>query len=57
MRISGIAPSSVILSQTEELKRDVTKVPKVCHVINPQNNNFNDFNTENGYALKTLRIN
>ena len=51
MRISGIEPSSVILSQRNELKRlknDVTKVPKEAKakrdgVLNPQNYNFYPF--------------
>ena len=50
-RISGTKPSSVILSQTkyfQKLQSDVTEVPKQGDakrdgVINPQNNNFNQF--------------
>ena len=66
MRISGTEPSSVILSQ----KRDSFKSWKVmsqnCQkqakakrdgVINPQNYNFKQFDTENFDALKTLQIN
>ena len=37
MRISGIEPSSVILSQTKKilkLKRDVQKVPKLAEALN-----------------------
>ena len=51
MRILGIEPSSVILSQRKNLKRlknNVPKVPKEAKakrdgVINPQNNNFYQF--------------
>ena len=51
MRISGIEPSSVILSQTWSIKnwKVITKqVPKQAEakrdgVINPQNYNFNQF--------------
>ena len=51
MRISGIEPSSVILSQRKSLKRlknNVRKVPKKAKakrdgVINPQNYNFSQF--------------
>ena len=64
MRISGNEPSSVILSQTkglQKLKMLARKVPKQAEakrdgVINPQNYTFNQFNTENFDALKTLRI-
>ena len=52
MRISGTEPSSVILSQTciKTLKSNDQKVPKQAEakrngVINPQNYNFNQFNT------------
>ena len=53
MRISGNEPSSVILSQTcyiEMLKSKDQKVPKQAEakrdgVINPQNYNFNQFQT------------
>ena len=66
MRIPGTKPSSMILSQTKKfktLKSDAQKMPKQAEakrdgVINPQNYNYNQFfNTENFYALKTLRIN
>ena len=65
MRISGIEPSSVIISQTklfQKLKDDGQKVPKQTKakrggVLNLQNYNFNQFYTENCDALKTLRIN
>ena len=51
MRISGIEPSSVILSQKKELKKLKTNVPKVPKeakakrdgVINPHNNKFYQF--------------
>ena len=51
MRISGIGPSSVILSQTkkfQKLENDAPKVPKQAEakrdgVINPQNYIFNQF--------------
>ena len=52
MRISGTEPSSVILSQTKKFKKvekrchNSTKrswSQKGCHVINPQNYNFNKF--------------
>ena len=50
MRISGIEPSSVILSQSCSIKIESKdqKVPKQAEakrdgVINPQNYNFNDF--------------
>ena len=52
MRISSTEPSSVILSQTKQLKklkRDITKVPKQTDAkmdagrINPKNYNFNKF--------------
>ena len=51
MRISGIEPSSVILSQTKYLKRLKNNVPEVPRevnakrdgVINPQNYNFYQF--------------
>ena len=51
MRMSGTEPSSVILRQTmkfKKLKSDDPKVPKQAKakrdgVINPQNNNFNQF--------------
>ena len=51
MRISGIEPSSVILSQRKYLKKvksNVSKVPKEAKakrdgVINPQNYNFYQF--------------
>ena len=48
MRISGIEPSSVILSQRKKLKNNVPKVPKEAKakrdgVINPQNYNFHQF--------------
>ena len=51
MRISGIEPTSVILSQRKKLKRlknNVSKVPKEAKakrdgVINPQNYNFCQF--------------
>ena len=60
MCISGNEPSSVILSQTmsfKKLQSDDPKVPKQAEakrdgVINPQNYNFNQFNTENFDALK-----
>ena len=60
MRISGTEPSSVILSQTMKFKKfksNDPKVPKQAEakrdgVIKPQNYNFNQFNTENFYALK-----
>ena len=53
MRISGNKPSSVILSQTcsiKKLKFNEQKVPKQAEakrdgVINPQNYNFNQFET------------
>ena len=65
MRISGTEPSSVILSQTklfQKLNIDAPKVPKQAEakrdgVINPQNYNFSQFNTENCDAPQTLRIN
>ena len=66
MRISGTEPSSVILSQTcsiKKLKINVQKVPKQAEtkrdgVINPQNYNFNQFETRKIFdALQTLRIN
>ena len=48
MRISGIEPPSVILSQRKLLKNNVPKVPKEAKtkrdgVINPQNYNFYQF--------------
>ena len=51
MRISGIEPSSVILSQRKSLKNlknNTPKVPKEAKaksddVINPRNNNFYQF--------------
>ena len=51
MRISGIEPSSVILSQRKRLKRLKNNFPKVTKeakakrdgVINPQNYNFYQF--------------
>ena len=57
MRISGTEPSSVILSQTmkfKKLKSNDPKVPKQVEakrdgLINTQNYNFNQFNTD---ALK-----
>ena len=57
MYISGIEPSSVILSQTnqfQKLKSDVPKMPKQADskldvVINPQYYNFNQF--EHGKCL------
>ena len=60
MRISGTEPSSVILSQTikfKKLKSDDPKVPKQAKakrdgVINPQNYNFNQFNTENKIRIR-----
>ena len=60
MRISGTESSLVILSQTksfQNVKIDVQKVPKQPKVkrdgvINPQNYNFSQFNTENFDALK-----
>ena len=65
MRILGTQTSSAILSQTklfQKLKSDVRKMPKQADVkwdgvINPQNYNVCQFNTENFHALKTLRIN
>ena len=65
MRISGIEPSSVILSQRkwlQKLKNTTPKVPKEAKakrdgVIKPQNYNFYQFYTENFDALKTLQIN
>ena len=60
MRISGTEPSSVILGQTvkfKKLKSDDQTLPKQTEakrdgVINPQNYNFKQFNTENLDALK-----
>ena len=60
MRISGIEPSSVILSQTmkfQKLESDVPKVPKQAEakrdgVINPQNYNLNQLKHGNFDALK-----
>ena len=49
MRISGIEPSSVILSQRKllkNLKNNAKKIPKedkANGLINPQNYNFNQF--------------
>ena len=57
MRISGTEPSLVILSQKKVVSKVENVVPKVSKQANPQNNNFNQFNTENFDALKTLRIN
>ena len=65
MRISGIEPSSVILSQTKYLKKLKNNAQKVLKeaeakrdgVINPQNYNFYQFKIENFYALVTLQIN
>ena len=65
MRISGVEPSSVILSQRKKLKRlknNVPKLPKEAKakrdgVINPQNYKFYHFKTANLDALKTLQIN
>ena len=65
MRISGTEPSSVILSQTKQFKKKKSDPPKVPNhaqakgdgVINPQNYNFINFNSENSDGLKTLRIN
>ena len=64
IRISGSEHSSVILSQTKlfyKLESDVPNKPKQDQderggVINPQNYNLYQFNTENFDALKTLRI-
>ena len=64
MRISGIEPSSGILSQRkwlQKLKYNTPKVPKEAKtkrdgVINPRNYNFSQFYTENFDALKTLQI-
>ena len=61
MRISGIEPSSVILSQRKllkKLKNNVPKVPKEAKakrygVINPQNYNFYQF--EQKYKMTSAR--
>ena len=55
MRISGNESSSVILRQIKWLQKE--KMPKRAEakrdcVINPQNYNFNQFNTEYFDALK-----
>ena len=65
MRIWGIEPSSVILSQRkwlQKLKNNTRKVPKEAKakrdgVINPRKYNFYQFYTEKFDALKTLQIN
>ena len=65
MRISGIEPSSVILSQTKHFKKiksDALKEPKQAkakryNAINPQNCNLNQFELGHFDAPKTLRIN
>ena len=60
MRILGIEPSSVILSQRKLLKNNVPKVPKEAKakrdgVINPQNYISINFNTANLDALKRYK--
>ena len=66
MRISGTEPSSVSDPEPnkvfKKVKSNAQKVPKQAKairdgVINPQNCNFSQFNSETLYALKTLRIN
>ena len=60
MRISSTEPSPVILSQSMyngKLKSDAQEVPKQTEakrdgVLNPQNDNFNKFNTENFWCSK-----
>ena len=65
MRILGIEPSLVTLSQTKQFQKLKSVFPKVFKqakairngVISPQNYNFNPFQQGYFYALKTLRNN